>query len=72
MTRFKSILCASLLTLAVCSSALGKAGEITGKPGEITGKPGEITGITGEITGRTGEITGLPLQLALSLISAIL
>jgi hypothetical protein len=70
MKRFKSILCASLLTLTVCSSAL--AGEITGRAGEITGKPGEITGKPGEITGKAGEITGLPLELALSLISVIL
>ena len=71
MKRIKSIFCASLLTLAVCSFAL--AGEITGRAGEITGgKAGEITGKPGEITGKAGEITGLPLELALSLISAIL
>ena len=64
MTRFKSILCASLLTLAVSAPAF--AGEITGKaklstsssltvsvmrPGEITGKKGEITGLVETILG---------------------
>ena len=47
MTRIKSFFFATLLTLAVSSSAL--AGEITGRTGEITGRTGEITGLVGTI-----------------------
>jgi hypothetical protein len=57
MKSFKSILCASLLTLTLSSAAL--AGDITGRPGDITGKPGDITGKPGDITGKPGDITGL-------------
>ena len=46
MKRFQSILCASLLTLAMSSAAL--AGDMTGKPGDMTGKPGDMTGLTDE------------------------
>ena len=67
MKNFKSILCASLLTLALTSAAFGKVGDITGKAsaGDITGKAsaGDITGkaSAGDITGKasTGDITGL-------------
>ena len=52
MKSFKSILCASLLTLAM--SAATFAGNITGKAGNITS-----TAIAGNITGRAGNITGL-------------
>lgn len=48
MTRIKSILFATILTLAVSSSALG--GDITGRKGDITGKT---------TTSRTGDITGV-------------
>lgn len=58
MKNVKSILCASLLTLALASAAFGKAGDITGKAsaGDITGKAsgGDITGIASR-----GDITGL-------------
>jgi hypothetical protein len=58
MKNIKSILCASLLTLALTSAAFGKAGDITGKAsaGDITGKAS-----AGDITGKasTGDITGL-------------
>ena len=49
MKNVKSILCATLLTLALTSAAFGKAGDITGKAsaGDITGKAstGDITGL---------------------------
>ncbi len=46
MKRFKSILCASLLTLSISSAAM--AGNITGRAGNITGSPSNISGnITG-------------------------
>ena len=63
MKRFKSILCASLLALAVSSSAF--AGNITGKaPGNITGDPK----VAGNITGRAGNITGLLEDLLVTLL----
>jgi hypothetical protein len=65
MTRFKSVLCASLLTLAISSSAF--AGEITGKSSKVIStsitssisvkKPGEITGISTSISSPAGNIT---------------
>jgi hypothetical protein len=58
MKRFKSILCASLLTLAVSSSAF--AGNITGKKGNITGAPSSIAG---DIHGVTGAIYAAILGL---------
>jgi hypothetical protein len=58
MKSFKSILCATLLTLAVCSSAF--AGNITG------GKTGTVYGnITG---GRAGNITGIVADLLVTLL----
>ena len=63
MTRFKAILFATILTLAVSTSAF--AGDITGRSGDITGKStttssGDITGRRGDITGKSaGDITGV-------------
>jgi len=73
MTRFKSIVFALALTLAISSSAF--AGEITGKSGKVPNKSGEITGKaisgkTGEITGKKGEITGI-VQTVLSVIGML-
>jgi hypothetical protein len=60
MKSFKSILCATLLTLAVCSSAF--AGNITG------GKTGSTT-VYGNITGgRAGNITGIVADLLVTLL----
>jgi len=67
MKRIQSILCVSLLTLALSPVAFGKGGDITGSysasTGDITGKPGDITGSysasTGDITGKPGDITGI-------------
>jgi hypothetical protein len=71
MKRFQSILCVSLLTLALAPAAFGKVGDITGspttKPGDITGKPGDITGQPGDITGLLiGDITGLLIDVLAS------
>ena len=44
MKRFKSILCASLLTLSISSAAFG--GQISGRSGQISGAPGQISGVT--------------------------
>ncbi len=44
MKRFKSILCASLLTLALSPAAL--AGNITTRDGNITTRDGNITTIS--------------------------
>ena len=69
MKRYKSILCMSLLTISLSTTAL--AGDITGRSakslGDITGRSakslGDITGRSakslGDITGRSGDITGL-------------
>ena len=62
MKSFKSILCATLLTLAVCSSAF--AGNITGRAGNITGAPS----VAGNITGRAGNITGIVADLLVTLL----
>ncbi|HEY8188355.1 MAG TPA: hypothetical protein VIF64_19960 [Pyrinomonadaceae bacterium] len=60
MKRFKSILCTSLLTLAISSSAF--AGNITGKSGNITGSPSSISGnITG--TSLTDAVAGIILYV---------
>jgi len=72
MKSLKTILCALLLALTLCSTAVAgditgptfaKPGDITGvaKPGDITGAkaPGDITGILGDITGIWGDITGI-------------
>lgn len=56
MKRFKSILCASLLTLAMSSAAFARVGDISGKAGDISGRAGDISG-------RAGDISGLLLQL---------
>lgn len=58
MKRFKSILCASLLTLAVSTSAF--AGNITGRKGNITGAPSSIAG---DIHGVTDAIYAAILGL---------
>jgi hypothetical protein len=50
MTRIKSILFATILTLAVSTSAFG---------GDITGRKGDITGKTSTTTTKIGDITGL-------------
>ena len=54
MTRFKSVLCASLLTLAMSSSAF--AGNITSRSGNIT-STSTSSEISGNITSRSGNIT---------------
>ena len=46
MKRFQSILCASLLTLAMSSAAL--AGDIYGRPSNTSTNPGDIYGFTDE------------------------
>ena len=65
MKSFKSIICASVITLTLSATAL--AGDITGRAttsGDITGRAttsGDITGRAtsrGDITGRAGDITG--------------
>ena len=64
MKRFQSILCASLLTLAMSSAAF--AGNISGAPtrdGNISGAPGNISGAPtrdGNISGAPGNISGAP------------
>jgi hypothetical protein len=61
MKRFQSILCASLLTLAMSSAAL--AGNISGRSGNISGAPttaaGNISGISGLTDEAYGEFVGL-------------
>jgi len=59
MKNLKSILCASLLTLAMCSASFARVGDITSKPGDITSKPGDITSKPGDITSKPGDITSL-------------
>ena len=59
MKRFQSILCASLLTIAISSTAL--AGNISGAPapaGNISGLSGNISGLLGNISGLLGNISG--------------
>ena len=46
MKRFQSILCASLLTMAISSAAL--AGDLTSRAGDLTSKPGDLTSLTDE------------------------
>ena len=60
MKRFKSILCASLLTLSISSVALG--GNISGRSGNISGAPTSIA----------GNISGAPTSIAALVYSAIL
>lgn len=66
MKRFRSTLCASLLTVALASTAF--AGTITTKPGSITTKPGSIT--TGNIT--AGSITTFSVAEYLAIMLASL
>jgi hypothetical protein len=58
MKRFQSILCASLLTLAMSSATFG--GTIYGRTGTIYGAPSSSsTDKTGTIYGKTGTIYGI-------------
>ena len=57
MKSFKSILCASLLTLAMSSAAL--AGNISGRDGNISGAPTASVSKDGNISGIYGNISGL-------------
>jgi hypothetical protein len=59
MKNLKSILCASLLTLAMSSASFGRVGDITSKAGDITSKSGDITSKPGDITSKPGDITSL-------------
>ena len=64
MKRFKSILCASLLTLALSPAALA---------GNITTRDGNITTRDGNITTRDGNITTIPItEICLTLVTAII
>ena len=86
MNRFQSILCVSLLTLAMSSAALAgnisgapcRDGNISGKDGNISGAPcndGNISGKDGNISGKDGNISGLTdeaYKALLGLLSAIL
>ena len=55
MKNLKSILCASLLTLAMCSASFARVGDITSKPGDITSLTDEaynaLMGILNSILG---------------------
>jgi hypothetical protein len=66
MKRFKSILCASLLTLTLSSGVL--AGQISGRAGQISGAPGQISGAPGQISGAPGQISGFLGELILGLL----
>jgi hypothetical protein len=59
MKRFKSILCASILTLSISSAAF--AGQISGRAGQISGAPGQISGSPGQISGAPGQISGVTI-----------
>jgi hypothetical protein len=63
MKSFKSILCASLLTLAMASATF--AGTIYGRTGTIYGAPAP-----GTIYGLTGTIYGLTIDAGLGLLDA--
>ena len=78
MKRFKSILCASLLTLAISSVAFagdlsGRPvnGDLSGKPGDLSGKPGDLSGRPGDLSGKPGDLSGLE-DVIIGLLSAIL
>jgi hypothetical protein len=58
MKKLQSILCASLLTLSICS--VGFAGQISGRDGQISGRNGQISGRNGQISGAPGQISGAP------------
>ena len=63
MKRFKSILCASLLTLALSPAALA---------GNITTRDGNITTRDGNITTRDGNITTITIaEICVTLVTAI-
>ena len=73
MKRIQSILCASLLTLAMSSAAL--AGNISGAPaptvaGNISGAPAPTA--RGNISGAPGNISGLPISVLLGILGVIL
>jgi len=63
MKRFKSILCASLLTLALAPAALA---------GNITTRDGNITTIAGNITTAPGNITTIATDICVTLVTAII
>jgi len=64
MKRFKSILCASLLTLALSPAALA---------GNITTRDGNITTIAGNITTRDGNITTITIaEICVTVVTAII
>lgn len=73
MKRFQSILCASLLTLAMSSAAF--AGNISGAPnsGNISGAPGNISGTpnSGNISGTPGNISGFAEEVYLTLLGLL-
>lgn len=79
MKRFQSILCASLLTLAMSSAALAgnisgapsKDGNISGKGGNISGAPGNISGAPGNISGTPGNISGFTEEAYLALLGLL-
>ncbi len=54
MKRFQSILCASLLTLAMSSAAL--AGDIYGRTGSTATNPGDIYGRPSNTSTNPGDI----------------
>ncbi len=65
MKRFKSILCASFLTLAISSVGMAGNGDISGRAGSRAGdisggRAGDISGgRAGDISGgRAGDISG--------------
>ena len=66
MKRFQSILCISLLTAAMASTAFG--GNITTRSGNITTAPSNIAG---NITTRNGNITTVALEILLSLLTIV-
>ena len=76
MKRIQTILCASLLTLAMSSAAL--AGNISGAPAPISGnisgeaRNGNISGRNGNISGIPGNISGLAYSTVLDLVVAVI
>jgi len=57
MKSFKSILCASLLTLALSASAF--AGDMTSIKGDTTSIKGDMTSIKGDMTSIKGDMTSI-------------
>ena len=77
MRRLQSILCASVLTLSICSAAFagqisGRSGQISGDPGQISGAPGQISGAPGQISGAPGQISGAPELSARDILGIII